>query len=816
MSGAASRQPRLAALCMWVFVVVSTEQAATAASPLWTPVDEAGIALATRSKLIQPGRYRTYRVDPAALGAALAAAPTEAAVARRSSAEAAPPATLEVPMPDGRVHRFAVEESLVVEPALLEKYPELRTWRGQGIDDPATTARFDFLPSGFHAIVLAPGGTVLVDPYAAGDRAHYVVYEKRDALRPDEPFVCTAHDHAEDVPLRSLERAEATSTISGTQLRTYRLALAATNEYAQTVGGNTIAGTLAAEVLIMNRVNSVYERDLAIHMNIVANNDLITFAGNNTGCGGVGCTAANDPYTNDDDAAMLFENQTLVDAVIGSANYDIGHVFSTGGGGRATLNVPCVAGVKARGVTGLPNPVGDAFAIDYVAHEMGHQFGGSHTFNGTAGSCAGGNRSNSAAYEVGSGITIMAYAGLCDSQDLAAHSIDTFHVKSLEQMIAFSQSGSGNTCAVKTPTGNTPPSVTGPGNFTIPLSTPFALTATASDVNGDALTYDWQEYDLDAGGAGTEAVPNTDSDGTARPILRPYSPRSSATRIFPSLQYILGNANVPPATGGGFLVGERLPAIGRTMTFQVVVRDNRSGGGGINTAMSTLTVSGTSGPFAITAPNNAMSTTPLSALTVTWNVANTASSPVDAANVKITLSTDGGQSFPYVLAESVPNSGSQVVVLPDVQTSMARIKVAAVGNIFFDISNANFSINGSAPPATLDLDGSGASTRYDALTDGVLLLRYLYGATGSALTTGALGNTATRTDPAVLKPYLDARRGRFDIDGDGFVDPQTDGILVLRYLLGYRGSALTAGALGPSVQALTPDAVETTLSNLMP
>src|ERR1044072_645133 len=200
---------------------------------------------------------------------------------------------------------------------------------------------------------------------------------------------------------------------------------------------------------------------------------------------------------------------------------------------------------------------------------MGHQWGGNHTFNGTVDNCGGGNRSSTAAYEPGSGITIMAYAGICGTQDLAAHSIDTFHVKSLEEIVAYSQTGNGNTCAVATATNNTAPAVNGPGNFTIPKGTPFYLTAAATDINGDSITYDWEEYDL---GGSTTAVPNTDSDGTARPILRPYLPTVDGTRTFPSLQYILNNANVPPATTGGFLTGELLPAIARNMTFQVTAR----------------------------------------------------------------------------------------------------------------------------------------------------------------------------------------------------------------------------------------------------
>ncbi len=424
---------------------------------------------------------------------------------------------------------------------------------------------------------------MLIDPYAQGDTTNYITYWKKDAANLAQPFRC---DFVDDMtPLAHGGIAPAVT--SGTQLRTYRLALACTVEYATAVGSNTVAGALAAEVVVMNRVNGVYERDVAIHMNIIANNNLITYAADNLSCGGP-CTTANDPYTNNDGGAMLGQNQSNIDNVIGTANYDIGHVFSTGGGGVATLDGPC-GGSKARGVTGLPNPVGDPFAIDFVAHEMGHQWGANHTFNGQTSNCSGGNRSAGSAYEPGSGITVMAYAGICGNQNLAAHSIDTFHVKSIEAIVAYSQSGSGNNCAVTTATGNTPPAVTGPGNFTIPKTTPFLLTAAATDVNGDSITYDWQEYDL---GAGTTAVPNTDADGLARPIFRPYLPAVGGTRTFPSLQFILNNANVPPPTTGGFLTGELLPAISRTMTFQVVARDNRANGGGINTATSVVTIVG--------------------------------------------------------------------------------------------------------------------------------------------------------------------------------------------------------------------------------
>jgi hypothetical protein len=628
----------------------------------------------------------------------LSAAPEES-----SSLEGLRRQVVTLPMPDGTMARFYVEHSPVVEPGLSAKYPDLaNTYRGRGIDDPTATVRFDLLSNGFHSMILSPKGTVLVDPYAAGDTENYISYYKRDVPRGSQ-FACGFDEEAEyEAMYKGRERgfaeiipdAASPEVTSGTTLRTYRLALAATNEYAVAVGGNTIAGTLAAQVVVMNRVNGVYERDVAIRMIMVANNDLIVYAGDQM-CGGVACTAANDPYTNNSGTTMLGENQSKLDSVIGSASYDIGHVFSTGGGGVATLNGPCGSN-KARGVTGLTNPIGDPFAIDYVAHEMGHQWGAPHTFNGTVSNCGGGNRSASSAYEPGSGITIMAYAGICGNQNLDAHSIDTFHVKSLNDIVNYSQNGNGNSCAVSTPTGNTPPSVavSGGPSFNVPKQTPFTLTASASDVNGDTLSYDWQQFDL---GASTTAVPNTDSDGTARPIFRPYSPTSNPSRTFPSMQYVLANANVPPATTGIFLTGELLPAITRTMNFQVVVRDNRAGGGGINSAAATVSIDGTSGPFTVTAPNGSDSWNAGQTRNITWNVANTSAAPVNAANVRITLSTDGGLTFPTVISASTPNNGTFAWTVPgSIDTTQARIRIEAVGNIFFDLSDANFSIASSA------------------------------------------------------------------------------------------------------------------------
>ncbi|MGD9588018.1 MAG: zinc-dependent metalloprotease family protein [Pyrinomonadaceae bacterium] len=691
---------------------------------IWREIGEDSAAMRSAERWIVPNSYKTYRLDRIMLRTVLDSAPKEFKDGFGMSNT-----IVSLPMPDGSYERFRIEHSPIVEDGLLEKFPELgMTYRGQGIDDPTATVRLDLLPNGFHSMILSSRGTIMVDPYSRGDLSNYISYYKRDVPKPDfkcdfdtqnafdsmtKPRKGDFHQFIPDTP-------SAPAVTSGTQLRTYRLALAATNEYAAAVGGNTVAGTLAAQVVVMNRVNGVYERDLAIRMNIVANNNLLIYAADNT-CGGVACTGANDPYTNTNGSTMLTENLNNTDTVIGTANYDIGHVFSTGGGGIAGLGVVC-GSQKARGVTGLSNPTGDVFAIDYVAHEMGHQWGANHTFNGTTGSCSGANRSAGSAYEPGSGVTIMSYAGICGTQNLAANSIDSFHVKSLEDIVAFSQTGNGNTCAVTTATGNTPPTVSSVGGttFNIPKQTPFTLTADGADTNGDTISYQWFEYDL---GAGTTSVPNSDSDGTARPIFRPFDPTGNAARTFPQMLHILTTANVPPNTTGGFLTGELLPSIARTMNFQVVARDNRVGGGGINTATVTVEVAGT-GPFKVNSPNSNNTWFLNSNPEVTWDVGGSSGAPINVANVRILLSTDGGQTFPTVLADNVPNDGAHQVVSPSLNTNQARVKIEAIGNVFFDVSDTNFTItttpasNGSIGGRVSRPNGQGIPKIYVLITGG--------------------------------------------------------------------------------------------------
>ena len=631
----------------------------------WEAMDEAPLLASQPERWIVPQAYRTFRLDVNALRGVLNRAPAEFTAA-------AAPALLTIPMPDGTFARFTIYDSPIMEAGLAAKFPDIKTYSGQGIDDKTATIRFDLTPSGFHAMVIAAGSTVYVDPFSRGDLTHYISYDKRAFKKSGELSHCLLDDQAE--PFSGLGSstshgdAPGLLTPVGTSLRTYRLAVAADVEYTAFHGG-TVPLALAAVVTTINRVTGIYEREFDARLVLVANEASIIY------------TVEPDPYTNTSPSTLLTQNQSNLDAVIGNANYDIGHVFTTGGGGLASLGVVCTAGTKARSETGSPTPVGDPYDVDYVSHEMGHQFGGRHTFNGTTSNCRGGNRSSTAAYEPGSGSTIMAYAGICGAEDLQPNSDDYFHTKSFDEIVAYIGAG-GGVCPTAAPTGNLPPTVDAGLNFTIPIGTPFVLTATGSDPNGDPITYCWEQFDL-----GTAAPPNTD-DGT-RPIFRSFDPVASPSRTFPKLADII--SGVPT-------LGESLPTTNRTMNFRATVRDNRANGGGVNYDVMQLTSTTLAGPFAVTQPNTAVTWPGGSTQPVTWNVAGTAGAPVNTANVKISLSTDGGLTFPTVLAASTPNDGSQPVVIPDTSTSTARVKVEAIGNVYFDMSNVDFTIGPGGTP----------------------------------------------------------------------------------------------------------------------
>lgn len=630
----------------------------------WSEAAEAALAGKAAQRQIVPQTYRTQRLDVASLQSILGEAPlwfTEQAAKKQ--------VVLTLPMPDGSFQDFSIVEAPVMHPDLAKRYPMIKSYAGTGLDDPTAYLRFDFTQRGFHAMILtAETSTVFIDPYSTADVEHYVVYYKKDFTK-DTAFEC----HFDEVnPEKKKPSLPAFEKVGDCQLRTYVLALACTGEYA-TFHGGTVPLVLAAMNTSMTRVNGVYEKDASIHMDLHPNTDDLIFL-----------NASTDPYSNGNGSAMLGQNQTTCDNVIGNANYDIGHVFSTGGGGVAYLGAVCSNSIKAGGVTGQPNPVGDPFDIDYVAHEMGHQFGANHTQNNNC------NRNSSTAMEPGSASTIMGYAGIC-SPNVQNNSDDFFHAISLQEIAAevtAGGSGGGNTCSSNS-TVNSAPVVTPGSDYTIPVSTPFVLTGVATDPEGDPMTYTWEQMNNQV------ATMPPVSTSTTGPAFRSYKGTTSPSRYLPRLQDLVNN--VSPTW-------EVLASVSRTYNWRLTVRDNHPGGGCTDEDDIVVTVSNTSGPFVVTAPNTAVNWPALSTQTVTWNVANTTAAPVSCANVDIFLSLDGGFTYPVTLATAVPNDGSHDVFIPNNQTTQARVMVKGAGNIFFDISNQNFTISAPLDGFTLEVD----------------------------------------------------------------------------------------------------------------
>ena len=380
---------------------------------------------------------------------------------------------------------------------------------------------------------------------------------------------------------------------------------------------------------------------------------------------------ATDPYTNGNSGAALGQVQGAIDALIPSTDYDIGHLFMYSGGGLANVNVPCNDTNKARGVTGVFNLASDFFYISYVAHEIGHQFGAHHTQNN---SC---QRTAATAMEPGSGSTIMGYAGIC-SPNVQGDSDDYFHAVSIGEILEFVVNGNGNSCDTPIASGNSAPTVSAVPNYTIPVSTPFVLEASASDANGgDVLTYCWEQMD---NGIGVHPPVSTATDS---PIFRSFQPEISPARYFPRLSDLTTNTDYD---------WEELPSVSRDLNFRCTVRDNASPNGCTDEVNMVVTTEVTSGPFLVSAPNTARTYDVGACMEVIWDVANTSVAPVNATSMDIFLSTDGGLTYPVTLATNVPNDGFASVITPNQPTTQGRVMVKATNNIFFDISDTDFVI----------------------------------------------------------------------------------------------------------------------------
>lgn len=587
------------------------------------------------------------------------------------------PTAIVLPTPSGRPAGFLIERTDVLAPELAARFPSIVTYAGHGTGRRRADVRLTVTPAGLSAQVISPRGNWFVDPVRrSGGRAH-VSYRARDVVDRHggaEVAVLDPLGIGGSAPVPPAAARSTRSTVLPVVQRTYRLAVAVTGEYARFHAVNPAVDdkteVLAAVTSAVNRVTGIYETDLGVRLQLVATNDRLLYL-----------DPATDPFSNDDPLGLLRQTQTTIDTLVGNANYDVGHVFSTGAGGLAGLGVVGITGYKAYGATGTSTPIGDPYWVDYVAHELGHQFGAEHTFTGVAGACAG-NAAPGVAVEPGSGTTIMGYAGICQTDDLANNSDAYFNTVSISQIQAnVDDPGQGGAATSST---NRPPTVSVVGGATalVPPRTPFTLTATATDPDGDALTYNWEQVD----GGTVRSIASTPTGGA---LMRSRPPSADPTRTFPALDAIrTNNTNAEASCTTVACLAEYLPTTPRTMTFRVTARDGRRPAGGVGIASVVVTVSGST-PFLVTAPDTAVTLATGATLDVTWSNAGTSAAfPL----VDVLLSADGGVTFPTVLASGVPNDGSQSVTLPATVVRQARIMVRPRDAVFFDMSDRDIAI----------------------------------------------------------------------------------------------------------------------------
>lgn len=606
--------------------------------------------------------------------------------------EASPDQTIELflPLPNGEFVRLAVREYSMMEEGLAKLLPEVKTFKARGLDQTQIYGHLDITPRGFHAMLDIDGETILIDPSNKLSNREYTSKKR--------PQASTARAckliHRE--PLNS-ELLSSKNTLSerrnGSTIKEYRIAVAATGEYTAAVSTSTPnqAEGQAAIVVAINRVNQIYNRDFAINLKLVANNLNIVYTDPGT-----------DPYLNNDASRDIDLNTENLDAVIESSNYDIGHLFASGAdaSGLAQLGSVCNADLKGQGVTGIWASAleTDTFYVDFVAHEIGHQFGAFHTFNGTSGSCGSSNRSPDSAYEPGSGSTIMAYAGICDDENLQLSSNDYFHAHSIDQILDFIGSSSGNCASTSTSTGNAPPTANAGIDYSIPAQTPFTLTASAIDTDDSVFTYTWEQ--LDPGDQVDDATTqfngiskpelNIETDNGSRPIFRSFPPSNSAKRYLPKLSDIISDTTT---------IGETLPSTTRDLKFRV---STRSGTYGLDTDDMLVSVVATIDPFLVEQPVAGTSHIEGESSTALWKVGGTNQSPINCNNVGIYLATDGGSNAgTYVtLTASTTNDGEESITLPSGLSSQARILISCAENIFYNVNDGNFSIVSSSNTVT--------------------------------------------------------------------------------------------------------------------
>lgn len=616
---------------------------------------------------------------------------------------------ISLPSANGTLEKFQVWEYSNMAPELQAKFPDIRSYVGTGLEDPSVYVRFSLSPVGFSSMTTRSGISEFIEPYTE-DRSVYAVFDSNARRGQDkEPFECLTPTRPE---IKNAEKKNGTVNKKTAGFNVFRLAITCTAEYAEyhltaagTPSGATEAQKKAVVLAAMNttltRLNGVFEKDLSLHFNLVANNDAVIF---------VSTTSPGYPYTASDEQNQ--EGQTTITNLIGAANYDMGHIFDCEDGNGYAPGDICNDANKAMGWTASNYPEGDNFDIDYVAHEMGHQLGANHTFSY---STASGNLAS--LVEPGSGSTIMAYTGITGNYDVQFNSNDYFHGFSVQEIKTNINSVA---CGANTPFADPAPSISAGADYVIPKSTAFVLQGTSTDPNTSSYTYTWEQMDSGSSQTGNNSIPYLNKP--SGPTFRSISPVNTPVRYFPDFNKVLAGVLTTK--------WETVSGVGRNLNFALTVRNNSIAAPQTSKDAMMITVNNASGPFKVTAPAFGQSASSGSTVNVTWDVANTTQAPVSTANVNIKLSTDGGQTFTTVAANT-PNDGSEQVAIPAGSTATnAYILVEAVGNIYYAVS----------PSFVIDYSVEGESCT-----------TYTYGGPAVPITDGPGGNAAIAS-PIVSAP----------------------------------------------------------------
>lgn len=612
---------------------------------------------------------------------------------------------LKFPDATGNFNNYRIIEQSNFHPDLQEKYASIRSYVGYNTDKPSERINFSISPQfGLYGSIQGEGKHLLIDTYT-NDNSTYLIYDKSKIAADQSKFICHTDDEhpTSGLGIDNLDFSDvinqtqqgSRTLVNDTKLRTFRMAVTTTTNYSNFIieranlqNGTDLekkAAILAAVNTSITRINGVLRNDVGVHLELIPNVDQLFFL-------------TEDTFDDNDASQMLSENITVTDQIIGTENYDLGHLFfkvssASNNNGLANLNAVCSTVVKAGGVTGTVAPIGDPFDIDFTAHEIGHQFGAGHTQNNAC------NRASASAAEPGSGSTIMAYTGIC-APNIQANSDAYYHQVSINQINTVLNS---RTCGTKTDTDNIAPVVTlAKTNYFIPHSTAFALEMNATDANGDQLTYSWEQTNATVG----EIMPPV-SANTLGPMFRSIKPSTSPIRYFPKMEKILTNEIV--YTTNRYISSlarnnwEVVPNNARNLNFSAIARDNNLNVGLTNIKTLLVRLQAV-GPFKLTSQEATETWTTGEEKTITWDVAGTDANNINTANVKILISTNAGTTWDYTLVESTPNNGSYTFTVPAGigQTTTARLMIRPVDNIYLAVNKTNFTIN--SPLSTGDVN----------------------------------------------------------------------------------------------------------------